>query len=73
MLRYCGKTVKELLAFTNDKQKRYINKCQDSKNGTIHFLEEKINCTKIIKLTKQEKIWAEKWQLSEKFINVPFV
>lgn len=49
--------VKELaLVFKTDKQKRHIHNYEDSKNGTVHFLEEKINCMKIITLTKQEKM-----------------
>lgn len=53
----CQKTVKELaFIFKTDKQKRHLNKGQNNKNGAVHFLEEKINCTKIIKLTKQRKI-----------------
>lgn len=53
----CQKTVKELsLIFTADEQNRHINKRHDNKNGAIHFVKEKINCTKIIKLTKQGKI-----------------
>lgn len=57
----CQKAVKELsLIFTTDKQNRHINMGHDNKNGAIHILKEKINCTKIIKLTKQGKIRVEK-------------